>query len=98
MTAARRPFWWLGFPVDSHVTRCPVSCRDSYGDSHSKRTDLDKPDHSTATARANTPASQKDLTSIVVTMSVLLASVSETLMSRLVEFIAKVLLEYQIPI
>lgn len=59
---------------------------------------LDKSDHSTAAARANTPASQKDLTSIVVTMSVLLASVSETLMSRLVEFIAKVLLEYQIPI
>lgn len=44
------------------------------------------------------PTSQKELTSMVVTMSVLLASVSETLMSRLVEFIAKVLLEYQIPI
>lgn len=39
-----------------------------------------------------------DLTRIVVTMSVLFASVSETLISRLVEFIAKVLLEYQIPI
>lgn len=39
-----------------------------------------------------------DLTRIVVTISVLFASVSETLISRLVEFIAKVLLEYQIPI
>lgn len=39
-----------------------------------------------------------DVTRIVVTMSVLFASVSETLISRLVEFIAKVLLEYQIPI
>lgn len=40
----------------------------------------------------------EQLTRMVVTMSVLLASVSETLMSRLVEFMAKVLLEYQIPI
>lgn len=40
----------------------------------------------------------RDLTRMVVTMSVLFASVSETLISRLVEFIAKVLLEYQIPI
>ena len=39
-----------------------------------------------------------DLTRIVVTMRVLFASVSETLISRLVEFMAKVLLEYQIPI
>lgn len=39
-----------------------------------------------------------ELTRIVVMMSVLFASVSETLMSRLVEFMAKVLLEYQIPI
>lgn len=38
------------------------------------------------------------LTSIVVTMSVLLASVSEALRSREVEFMASVLLEYQIPI
>lgn len=35
---------------------------------------------------------------MVVMTSVLFASVSETLMSRLVEFMAKVLLEYQIPI
>lgn len=40
----------------------------------------------------------QNLTSIVVTMSDLFANVSETLISRLVEFIAKVLLEYQIPI
>lgn len=39
-----------------------------------------------------------ELTRIVVMMSVLFASVSETLISRLVEFMAKVLLEYQIPI
>ena len=38
------------------------------------------------------------LTSMVVTMSVLLASVSDTLMSRLVEFMAKVLLENHTPI
>jgi len=38
------------------------------------------------------------LTSMVVMMRLLLASVSETLMSRLVEFIIRVLLEYQIPI
>lgn len=42
--------------------------------------------------------SSSDLTRIVVTMRLLFASVSETLISRLVEFIAKVLLEYQIPI
>lgn len=35
---------------------------------------------------------------MVVTIRVLLARVSETLMSRLVEFMARVLLEYQIPI
>ncbi len=44
------------------------------------------------------PEGNCDLTSMVVTMSVLFASVSETLISRLVEFIARVLLEYQIPI
>ncbi len=38
------------------------------------------------------------LTSIVVTMSVLLAKVSDVLMSKDVEFIANVLLEYQTPI
>lgn len=38
------------------------------------------------------------LTRMVVMMSVLFASVSETLISRLVEFMARVLLEYQIPI
>lgn len=37
-------------------------------------------------------------TSIVVTMSVLLAKVSDVLMSKDVEFIANVLLEYQTPI
>jgi len=40
----------------------------------------------------------RDLTNMVVTMSVLLASVSETLMSRLLEFMARVLLENQTPI
>lgn len=38
------------------------------------------------------------LTNIVVTMSVLLARVSDTLRSREVQFIVSVLLEYQIPI
>lgn len=38
------------------------------------------------------------LTSIVVTISVLLASVSDALRSRDVEFMANVLLEYQVPI
>lgn len=38
------------------------------------------------------------LTSIVVTVSVLLANVSDVLMSKDVEFIANVLLEYQTPI
>lgn len=40
----------------------------------------------------------QQLTRMVVMMSVLLASVSETFISRLVEFMARVLLEYQIPI
>lgn len=35
---------------------------------------------------------------MVVMMRVLLAKVSETLMSRLLEFMTRVLLEYQIPI
>jgi len=38
------------------------------------------------------------ITSIVVTISVLLASVSDALRSREVEFMANVLLEYQVPI
>lgn len=38
------------------------------------------------------------LTNIVVTISVLLASVSDALRSRDVEFMANVLLEYQMPI
>jgi len=38
------------------------------------------------------------LTSIVVTVSVLLANVTDALMSKDVEFIANVLLEYQTPI
>jgi len=38
------------------------------------------------------------VTSIVVTIKVLLASVSDALRSREVEFMANVLLEYQVPI
>ncbi|TNN81743.1 hypothetical protein EYF80_008189 [Liparis tanakae] len=44
------------------------------------------------------PEEKCDLTSMVVTVRVLFASFSETLISRLVEFIARVLLEYQTPI
>lgn len=41
---------------------------------------------------------QTEFTRIVVTMSVLLASVSDALRSRDVEFMTRVLLEYQVPI
>lgn len=64
-------------------------------------------DHNTAWAEAQKqlwppqrdyPEENCDLTSMVVTVRVLFASFSETLISRLVEFIARVLLEYQTPI
>lgn len=41
---------------------------------------------------------QTEFTRIVVMMSVLLASVSDALRSRDVEFMTRVLLEYQVPI
>lgn len=86
----------------SHVAQCSVSFCDSYSDGglskkNSSRSRQHSPRHDTDRRRISKPL-QRKLTSIVVTMSVLFASVSETLMSRLVEFIAKVLLEYQIPI
>lgn len=93
-------FWreFLPAKIKSQSFQCSVSCYDSY--SHS-RIGRDKLQHSLSCVNNPVQNSQhlsQNLTRIVVTMSVLFASVSETLISRLVEFMAKVLLEYQIPI
>lgn len=88
----------------SHVAQCSVSFCDSYSDgglSKKKKNTVHcagSTAHDTDRRRRIAKPLQRKLTSIVVTMSVLFASVSETLISRLVEFMAKVLLEYQIPI
>lgn len=94
--------------LTAHLSRSSVSLHDGSFDSRIRR---NRPQHSVSfgTACADTrerrrphqhggPGGERDLTRMVVTIRVLFASVSETLISRLVEFIARVLLEYQMPI
>ncbi len=65
---------------------------------HISKSPLNAPPMCCQTHTAHGVISGEVLTSIVVTTSVLLAKVSDVLMSKDVEFIANVLLEYQTPI